>query len=160
MSAPGKLKVMQECGDSRRPNIAVKVGNEQQYVLGSSSETAKTSPSTDNNSIGDGQPHDTFESRFAMAQIHLSGKALAAGEEQETPTRVRCCSDPPQNGLLRDHVVSASDRIAKDAMAETRSQHTTQFGADNNPPKLDAATFDTDSLCKTTGKTKPNKAGG
>ena len=53
MSAPGKHKVMQECGDSRRPNIAVKVGNEQQYVLGSSSETAKTSPSTDNNSIGD-----------------------------------------------------------------------------------------------------------
>ena len=98
MSAPGKNKVMQECGDSRRPNIAVKVGHEQQYVLGSSSETAKTSPSTDNNSIGDGQLHDTFESRFAMAQIQLSGKALVASEEQETPTRVRCCSDPHLNG--------------------------------------------------------------
>jgi len=66
MSAPGKITDSEMIGDSHRMNVTVKV--EKDAVSRFSSCTAKTSPSTDNNSSGDPRALKSWDSRF---QAHI-----------------------------------------------------------------------------------------
>lgn len=90
-----------------------------------SSCTAKTSPSTDNNSSGNPAVQEDRWDSSLQAKIRQHN-ALRAADGSETPTRVRACSDTPLNNVLRDEVVS-NTRKPIDALAgihvSTRSSH-------------------------------------
>ena len=137
MSAPGKARQSKVTGETRRPGVAVVTDKDA-----ISSCTGKTSPSTENNSIGEAQPHCKWDSRFK--------KDLRAASEIDTPTRARCCSDTPLNGQLRNDVGSTSGHRAKGVMnginVSIRSQHKAQIDGENKTPRVDPSVFDTDSL--------------
>jgi len=96
MSAPGKNSAEVGLRDTSRvksDRLAVMV--EKDAVSRFSSCTAKTSPSTDNNSAGYGLAQESWDMNLQAKIRHQS--ALIASAGSETPTRLRACSDTPLN---------------------------------------------------------------